>query len=150
VAAAEVNRDLTAADLTEYIDVLCADEQRWEAHLTALGRAFVNPPEPRRVLLNLQSGKPPAANWKTALLPCVPAQDSMKGTRLRIDPSARAAESDTQAASGVGGLQRWTRLRWRKGFYVRQRQADSASDATSQLALEPVAANSRRKAARVG
>jgi hypothetical protein len=149
VAAEEVNRDLTAADLTGYIAVLRADERRWEAHLEALSSAFVNPPEPRRVLLNLQSGKPPAANWKSALLPCVPAQDSMKETRPRSEPSARPAESDVQAASGVGDLQRWTRLRWRKGFYVRQRQADSASGAASQLALEPAAALPERKFARI-
>jgi hypothetical protein len=85
LAAAEVNRDLTAADLAEYLDVLAADEHRWEEHLTELGRAFVNPPQAQRVLLNLQSGKPPAANWKSALLPCVPAQDSIEAIRPRID-----------------------------------------------------------------
>jgi hypothetical protein len=146
VAAEEVNRDLTAADLTGYIDVLYQDERRWEAHLAALDRAFVNPPEPRRVLLNVQSGKPPAADWRSAPLPCVPAQDSIKRTSLAIDPSARTAESDAQAASGAGGLQRRTRLRWRKGFNVRQRQAIS-SDAASQLTLESAPATSEWEAA---
>jgi hypothetical protein len=64
-AAAEVNRDLTPADLERYVQALRSDEDRWESHLAALNRAFAGRPDPGLIRANLRSGKPPAPNWKS-------------------------------------------------------------------------------------
>jgi hypothetical protein len=63
-AAAEVNRDTTAADLSRYVRVLAADERRWKGQLTALNEAFVTRPDVRRALPSLMAGKPPTPRWK--------------------------------------------------------------------------------------
>jgi hypothetical protein len=66
VAANEVNKDTTAEDLDGYVQALHSDQVGWSGHLTALVTAAGPSPDPRPILANLQSGKPPARNWQPA------------------------------------------------------------------------------------
>lgn len=152
VAAEEVNRDLTAEDLARYVGIMRQDEESWEGHRAALGRAFISRPGARQVLTSLQSGKPPVADWRTVLLPCAPADASIKAATPDFDlkPNARPAESDAQAASGEGVPRMRDRLRWRKGFDVRPRRPISSSSAAPQLTSRAAASVSEREAAGLG